>query len=927
MGIHNNFPTKSWIKLDGISVVKDEEVYIVKDFKTNLKYIYWCSDSPDQLTASNAMLNRTDSRFLIVVNNKGESVLVPNEEITVSFDGNSVGAINEHIWGLHEKNEEYGSKFVSIEQNIEGITQTVGQTREELGKVTEDVSKIDQKADSIDLSVKNLDREYNKDKNIQELREGVNNSIINVNTALGLFKQTINETFKDNEISQDDSVAIQSHISILEDRKTKVINQVDKVIDLVNMENEKDTTKLTSQKQAFINAIDNVVTLVNTSISDEIIVPSEITVVTDAFGRANVVINTLKNTIDELIFLGAGGTISEELARIEMKSDEIVLSVSKVEQKVDNDTAFIKEELVEQIRDVNDALNGLEDTMNNSFLDGVLSDSEKISLKRSLDTLATEKLDIDKQYESIYGNTDLTGVAKTNLKNAYDTYTQKYDELVNVIDTAINKENNIDINDQSNINSCIVAHRNALGELSKRMSEAIDAIANNKASAVDKKYSEILLTPDGIVSRVGRVESKTDSNGNRLNSAESRIEQLSNRITSTVTEGDVKSIIEQSPNEIKYGFNGISSYVTIGTYGLDVKKGSIACDSIKASSSNPVIKLFEGNGLRCEIDATDYMGYGIGEAIRLKRDDSNYIYVGKDNVSLYTSGAGNSELALCTFRGDTTGRCFKMVTKGGNLELKDGVSYNGTKVSLDGHAHSWSEITGKPSSYTPSSHNHSGDVLRPDTVVCRAFGSGGSTIMHNSLDGNGKNLGWSGSKFNQLTASSVWAESGNVSDMRFKENIHYIETLEVATPTLAMLSESEEVVDTLLKPNKENNVNLNIVPNDLYNFVKDELKLCEYNYTKEFLGDTKVENFENKLGFIAQDLVGKKVGDLIVGEHEGGLAYSLNNYVSVAVGALQVEMKKGEERDREIEILKRENTSLKQELFEIKEMLNQILQK
>ena len=128
MGIHNNFPATSWIKLDGISVTKDKEVYIVKDFKTNLKWIYWSSDTPDQLTASNIMLDRASDRFLVAINNKGECILPTNEDITISFDGNGVDAIRDHIWGLHEKNEEYGNRFVSLEQNIEGITQTVGQT-------------------------------------------------------------------------------------------------------------------------------------------------------------------------------------------------------------------------------------------------------------------------------------------------------------------------------------------------------------------------------------------------------------------------------------------------------------------------------------------------------------------------------------------------------------------------------------------------------------------------------------------------------------------------------------------------------------------------------------------------------------------------------------------------------------------------------
>lgn len=694
VGIYNNFPAPSWIKLDGISVVKGEEVHIVSDFKTNLKYIYWSSDAPNQLTASNVMLNRTATRFLIVVNNKGECVLVPNEEISVSFDGNSVGAINEHIWGLYEKDEEYGNRFVSVEQNIEGITQTVGQTKEELGKVSEQVSKVEQKADSIDLSVKNLDREYNNNKEMQELRENVNKSIINVNSAIGLFKAKITETFKDNEISEDEGIEIQAQIDILEDRKSKVIDQVDRVIALMEAEgNPSEVTKLTSQKQAFINAIDNVITLVNTAISDKVIVPSEITVVTDAFGKASLAVNTLKNTLDEIIFLGTGGTISEELARIGIKSDEIVLSVNKVEQKVDNDTAFIKNELVGQIKDVSDALNGLEDTMNNSFLDGVLSDSEKIALKKNLDILATEKLDIDKQFESIYNNTDLVGEPKTALQTAYNTYVQKYTELVEAINTVVDKEGNIDINDQSNVNSCIVAHREALGDFSTKASSAIDAIAGNKASAVDKKYSEILLTPDGIVSKVEKVTESVTEQGKEISKVSSEINQMAGEIDMKVSAGDIASSINQTPQGVKINASKINlnGYVTISDLssenstvidGSNIRTGTIAVDQLKSNNANPIIRLFDG----CSLDATKQYEQGIGDAIRLKYDSNNYLFVSRNSVSIYQNGEGK-------FVFTSDGNSASIGTWGGKLTMYgDGISYKGNDLAYKYHYHSPSDV-------------------------------------------------------------------------------------------------------------------------------------------------------------------------------------------------------------------------------------------
>lgn len=585
MGVHNNFPAPSWIKLDGISVTKGEEVHIVSDFKTNLKYIYWSLDTPKQLTASNVMLNRSSSRFLIVVNNKGECILVPNEGITVSFDGNSVEAINEHIWGLYEKNEEYGDRFVSVEQNIEGITQTVGQTKEELGEVTEQVSKIEQKTESIDLSVKNLNREYNEDKETQELRENVNKSIIDINSAVGLFKSKITETFKDNEISENENTEIQAQINILEDRKIKVVDQVDKVIALIDTpENQLDTSRLTSQKQVFISAIGNLVTLVNNVISDKVIVPTDVAIITSAFGSASVEINTLKNIIDEIIFLGVGGTISEELARIGVKSDEIVLSVNKIE------------------------------------------------------------------------------------------------------------ENN-----------------------------------QNSIKEVDKKYSEILLAPDGIVNRVGKVETKTDSNSNRLTSAESEIRQLSNQISFTVTEGEVKSIIEQSPDEIRYGFNDISDYVVINRNGLTVNRGSIACNILTTPpGEDPIIKLFPNGEESCSIDATyQYETGGKGSSIRLKWDRGNYVRIGSGNCGIHLDGEQKF-----SFYSSSTADTIR-TTKGEVSCTNSGLKYNGSLLSREGHTHTGDEVYyDRTQAMTvgnvttgdyPSNGSYMGGYIRT-SGVCRADG-------------------------------------------------------------------------------------------------------------------------------------------------------------------------------------------------------------
>lgn len=335
MGIYSNSPTMTWISLTGISVAKGDEVFIVKDFKTNLKYIYWDYTNPYVFTATNVIKDRNTNLFQVAINDKGSFIEVPQEDIIVSYDGNSEQALSEHVWGLHEKADEFTNKFVSVEQNIDGITTTVGEHTEQMGLLEENISKVDQKADSINLSVQETKKEFNDNKDMMNLRENVNLSIINLNSALGVYKSLLNDYFKDGIISADEKVQIQANNDILTEKKNIMLSEMDKVIALMQeQENQTNVDTINRDKQLLETSITNLINLINTSISDNTIVPSEITTVINAFAKSNLDINDIKNSLDNMIFLGIGGKLSEEVASIDIKSDKIVSKVESVEKTV-----------------------------------------------------------------------------------------------------------------------------------------------------------------------------------------------------------------------------------------------------------------------------------------------------------------------------------------------------------------------------------------------------------------------------------------------------------------------------------------------------------------------------------------------------------------------------------------------------------------
>ena len=112
------------------------------------------------------------------------------------------------------------------------------------------------------------------------------------------------------------------------------------------------------------------------------------------------------------------------------------------------------------------------------------------------------------------------------------------------------------------------------------------------------------------------------------------------------------------------------------------------------------------------------------------------------------------------------------------------------------------------------------------------------------------------------------------SDITLKENIKYL----------------SDTPNTRAVKNKDLNIQ------DMYNFVRDELYLASYNFKKD-------EDKDEKLGFIAQDIVDTKVGEKIIvcnRDRDDTLGYDNGNFEAVLAGALQVAIKRIEELENRI---------------------------
>ena len=221
---------------------------------------------------------------------------------------------------------------------------------------------------------------------------------------------------------------------------------------------------------------------ITNAIIDSIITPTENTIIIDSFAKYNLRINELKRTCDDIIILGLGGVITEELANISIKSDEIRLSVSKVESDFKNDMSVQKIEIESQIKDVSNALDTFENTVNTVFKDGIVDEAEKILLQEKIDNIDKEKLDVDAKYNSVVNDENLSEDIKTELITKYEEYNDKHSELKSKIEYVIS-DSMINDTEKLEINTLFKEYANVLAYFSALMTKAVEDITFNTSKA------------------------------------------------------------------------------------------------------------------------------------------------------------------------------------------------------------------------------------------------------------------------------------------------------------------------------------------------------------------------------------------------------------------------------------------------------------
>lgn len=141
-----------------------------------------------------------------------------------------------------------------------------------------------------------------------------------------------------------------------------------------------------------------------------------------------------------------------------------------------SDTAVRPYDVQAEIGDLRDDLGALQTQVDDAFADGVISAAEAAGIRANERALTAEKADLDKQYLSIHDNPALTGLAKSNLEGAKESYDTAHAALLTSIDAAI-ADDEASAAEVADVDAKFDAYADKLSTLGQRMREAEDAIA------------------------------------------------------------------------------------------------------------------------------------------------------------------------------------------------------------------------------------------------------------------------------------------------------------------------------------------------------------------------------------------------------------------------------------------------------------------
>lgn len=504
MAILNNVPTLSYISWKNMLITYNEQTYQITNSYTMKQYIYWDYNNPYTLITSNEMLKELAGRFYIIFNDRGNSTIVPQTEIEITFgDTGAKDYVSEKILGFQKTLTESTKKFATIEQTVEGIKQTTGSMEERVNGNTQSITTLQQTTDSINATVEKVEREFNEDIQAKELRDNISSAILGLQSVIGLFSNDMYNYMEDNKLSDEEKEGITTYADQVETNRLQLMTCLDTIIFMLETNGQTDSANtLTRQKDLLNTAVTSLLSTITNACTDEVFTNLEISSIISFFSNVNSKLNETRNLVNEYIFLGVGGELVSEIGKLMVQQNQIALSVSRTEETIKNSLNIAKSLIQGIINSNNTALNNLKNCFSVISQDREISSEEIDSLNVRIDTMNGTVENITEKKIELETNELLDEGIKNSLIYSYDLFMSSYNDLIQTINESIsdgvtNDVEIITINEKFNI------YYDQLNDLHAKMCTSADIIdLNTTNKAIADAKAEIQIEIDDLNNKI-----------------------------------------------------------------------------------------------------------------------------------------------------------------------------------------------------------------------------------------------------------------------------------------------------------------------------------------------------------------------------------------------------------------------------------------
>lgn len=162
---------------------------------------------------------------------------------------------------------------------------------------------------------------------------------------------------------------------------------------------------------------------------------------------------------------------------------------------MESDWSPAPEDIDANIGDVQTSLNNFQNTVNTTFKDGIIEESEAIAIRQHLNTLETEKADVDKEYNIIYNNSILSSSLKSELSSVKTEFNNAHSSIKSFINNAIS-DNRVTESERNSVNSAFLTYNDKLSAYRGKVQQCLDYISTAKVNNIQIGVRNLLLRTD-----------------------------------------------------------------------------------------------------------------------------------------------------------------------------------------------------------------------------------------------------------------------------------------------------------------------------------------------------------------------------------------------------------------------------------------------